>query len=192
MIKTIFFYILFFFTALAADAQNTKLVASCCETKKEEAGRCTGSAYCSACSNCSRCAHCSSGGSCGVCASYSAPVRYTAPRTSGSGSRKVSSGSGISSKSTVKAFSKTDVYSTPKKEAVSAKVKVIYRSEDMLGVKLENLKLYDGPGTEYEVLEVLEKYAILKVIAVDGEWLQVVVVESRNFGFVNAKHVYKI
>lgn len=31
------------------------------------AGRCTGSAYCTACKNCKYCAHCNSGGSCGVC-----------------------------------------------------------------------------------------------------------------------------
>lgn len=189
MIKTIFYCILLFFLTLTADAQKSRLVASCCETKKEEAGRCSGSAYCSACSNCSRCAHCSNGGSCGVCASYSAPVRYTAPRTSSKASGRSSSSS---SKSTVKTSSKADFYTAPKKEPASIKVKASYRSEDMVAVNFENLKLREGPGTEYNVIESLQKYAILKVIAVDREWLQVVVVESKNFGYVNAKYVYKI
>ena len=67
-----------------------------------------------------------------------------------------------------------------------------YRSEDMLAVDSEILNLREGPGTEYEVIEVLERYAVIKVIAVDGEWLQVKVIESGNYGFVNVKYVYKI
>lgn len=190
MIKTILFYILFFFSALAADAQNSRLVASCCEANKEEKGRCTGSAYCSACSNCSRCAHCSSGGSCGVCASYSAPVKYTAPRSSNSSSD--SGTSKVTSKASVKASSKNSFHTAPKKEPAAVKVKIVYRSEDMVTVSSDNLKLLEGPGNEYAVIEVLKKYALLKVIAVDGEWLQVVVIESKNFGYVDSKFVYKI
>jgi hypothetical protein len=186
MIKIINFSIFFFFSVLVSSAQNSKFVASCCDSNPKEEGRCTGSAYCSACSNCSRCAHCSNGGSCGVCASYVAPVRYKAPSSSSSSSRRASS------KSTVKASSKTDFYTSPKKEPVSPKVKTSYRSEDMLAVNFDNLMLREGPGTEYDVLEVLQKYAILKVIAIDGEWLQVVVVESKKIGYVNAKYVYKI
>lgn len=67
-----------------------------------------------------------------------------------------------------------------------------YHSEDMLAVDSEILNLREGPGTEYEVIEVLEKYVVIKVIAIDGEWLQVKVIESGNYGFVNVKYVYKI
>lgn len=188
MIKTILFYILFFFSVLTADAQNSRLVASCCEEKKEEMGRCTGNAYCNACSNCSRCADCSSGGSCGVCASYSAPVRYTAPR-SYNRSSGVSKGT---SKASLKASSKNSLHIAPKKEPVAVKVKAVYHSEDMLATSSDNVKLLEEPGNEYGVIEVLRKYAVLKVIAIDEEWLQVVVIESKNFGYVNAKFVYKI
>jgi hypothetical protein len=47
-------------------------------------------------------------------------------------------------------------------------------------------------GTEYEVIEVLERYAVIKVIDIDGEWLQVKVIESGNYGYVNVIYVYKI
>ncbi|MFD2943255.1 SH3 domain-containing protein [Flavobacterium notoginsengisoli] len=117
-------------------------------------------------------------------------MRYTAPRSSNS-----SSGSGSSkgtSKASVKASSKNSIYTAPKKEPSNAKVKEVYRSEDMLAASSDNVRLLEGPGNEYEVIEVLKKYAVLKVIAVDGEWLQVVVIESKNFGYVNAKLVYKI
>lgn len=82
-------------------------------------------------------------------------------------------------------------YSKPKKEAVSKKVIINYRSEDMLAVDSEILNLREGPGTEYEVIEVLERHALLKVIAIDGEWIQVKVIESGNYGYVNVKYVYK-
>lgn len=185
MIKLIFFKILFFLFVSSMSAQDHKLIASCCDSKPKDAGRCTGSAYCSACSNCSRCAHCSSGGSCGVCASYSAPVRYTAPRTVSGGRAKTTS------KNTVTASSNSNFYSKPKKESVSKKVIINYRTEDMLAVDSEILNLREGPGTEYEVIEVLERHELLKVIAIDGEWLQVKVIESGNYGYVNVKYVYK-
>lgn len=176
---------LFLFVS-AMNAQDNKLIASCCDSKPKENGRCTGSAYCSACSNCSRCAHCSNGGSCGVCASYSAPVRYTAPRTVSRGRAK------NTSKNTVTTSSNSNFYSKPKKEAVNKRMIINYHSEDMLAVDSEILNLREGPGTEYEVIEVLEKYVVIKVIAIDGEWLQVKVIESGNYGFVNVKYVYKI
>jgi hypothetical protein len=182
MIKLMSLKILLFLFVSSMNAQDNKLIASCCDSKPKDDGRCTGSAYCSACSNCSRCAHCSSGGSCGVCASYSAPVRYTAPRTV----------SGRRSKTTVTTSSNSNFYSKPKKEAVSSKVIINYQSEDMLAVDSEILNLREGPGTEYEVIEVLERYAVIKVIAIDGEWLQVKVIESGNYGFVNVRYVYKI
>ena len=188
MIKIIFSYTLFFFTVLISSAQNNKLMASCCDAKPKEAGRCTGSAYCSACSNCSRCAYCSSGGSCGVCTSYSKPVRYTAtPKVTKS---RIAN---PSTKSTAVSFtSETPVKSKAKKESVNKKVVISYNPEDMLAVNAENLKLLEGPGNEYEVIENLKRYDLLMVIAIDGEWLQVKVIQSGNFGYVNAQNVYKI
>ncbi|MNX06944.1 Bacterial SH3 domain protein [compost metagenome] len=188
MIRIIFTYTLFFFTVLTSSAQNNKLVASCCDSKPKEEGRCTGSAYCSACSNCSRCAHCSNGGSCGVCASYSQPVRYTAP-TKSTKSRNVNS----STKPAEVSFaSKTSVKPKSKKESVIKKAIITYSPEDILAVNAETLKLRKGPGNEYEIIENLKKYDILMVIAIDGEWLQVKVIQSGNFGYVNAKYLYKL
>lgn len=187
MIKIIFAYTLFFFTGLTSSAQNNKLVASCCDTKPKEAGRCTGSAYCSACSNCSRCAHCSNGGSCGVCTSYSQSVKYTAP-SKATKSRTLNSSTKAA---TVSFTSETSVKSKTKKKSVIKKV-VIYRPEDMLAVNTETLKLREGPGNEYEVIENLKKYDLLMIIAIDGEWLQVKVIQSGNFGYVNVKYVYKM
>lgn len=185
MIKLIYFNVLFFFLISSVRAQDNKLLASCCDSKPKENGRCMGSAYCSACSNCSRCAHCSNGGSCGVCASYSPPVRYTAPRNVSRNRDKTPS------KNTLTASSNSNFYGKPKKEAVSKKVIINYRSEDMLAVDSEILNLREGPSIEYEVIEVLERHALLKVIAIDGEWIQVKVIESGNYGYVNVKYVYK-
>jgi uncharacterized protein YgiM (DUF1202 family) len=77
-----------------------------------------------------------------------------------------------------------------KSKNVSAgkKTAVAYRSEDMLAVDSEILNLREGPGTKYEVLH---KDDLVKVIAVDDEWLQVKVIQSGNYGFVNAKFVFK-
>ncbi|WP_264530151.1 SH3 domain-containing protein [Flavobacterium sp. N502540] len=186
MIKIVFAYTLFIFTALTSSAQSNRLVASCCLTKFKEAGRCTGNAYCSACSNCSRCAHCSNGGSCGVCASYSQPVRYTAPPKA-TKSRTVNSSAKAA---TVSFTSGTSLKSKTKKESTIKKV-VTYSPEDMLAVNTEILKLREGPGNEYEVIENLKRYDLLMVIAIDGEWLQVKVIQSGNFGYVNMKYVYR-
>lgn len=180
---------MFFFTALIANAQNDKLLASCCDSKPKEEGRCTGSAYCSACSNCSRCAHCSNGGSCGVCASYSPPVRYTSPLKAAPSKRRAA----YSSKSIAPSSFNSEAFVNPKSKKVTSNKKstAVYRSEDMLAVDSEILNLREGPGTEYEVMEVLHKDELLKVIAIDGEWLQVKVIQSGNYGFVNAKFVFK-
>jgi hypothetical protein len=44
------------------------LLVLLCQFHPTLAGRCTGSAYCSACKNCSACKHCNGGGgTCGVC-----------------------------------------------------------------------------------------------------------------------------
>lgn len=44
----------------------------------------------------------------------------------------------------------------------------IYNPEDMLAVNAENLKLREGPGNEYVVIENLKRYDLLMVIAIDG------------------------
>ncbi|MEL1252173.1 SH3 domain-containing protein [Flavobacterium sp. DGU38] len=188
MIKKIVAYTLFFFTVLTSSAQNNKMLAICCDAKTKEAGRCTGNAYCSACSNCSRCAHCSSGGSCGVCNSYSQPVRYT-EKPKATKSRIANP----SKKSAPVSFtSETSAKSKGKKEPVNKKAVNIYNTEDMLAVNAENLKLREGPGNEYVVIENLKRYDLLMVIGIDGDWLQVKVIQSGNFGYVNAKYTYKM
>ena len=191
MVRKLYFYSIFFLTVLVVNAQDNKLVASCCDSKPKEAGRCTGSAYCSACSNCSRCAYCSSGGSCGVCASYSPPVRYSAPRTATPSSKSRSANP--SKKAEVVSFSsQTSVKSKAKKEAVSRKAVVIYHPEDMAAVSSETLKLREEAANEAAVIEILEKYDLLMVIAIDGEWMQVKVIQSGNFGYVKAEYVDKM
>ncbi|WP_433811397.1 hypothetical protein [Flavobacterium johnsoniae] len=203
MIQKLVLGLLFFFMALAAHSQNDKLLAGCCEAKPKEEGRCTGSAYCSACSNCSRCAHCSSGGSCGVCASYSAPVkpavtRSVRKRAEGGVAKKpaslYSNGSAASTSTSagVNSNSKNAPATKVRKGGAVKKELVTFVSGDMLAVGAEILKLREEAGEEYPVLEVLKKYDMLQLIALDGEWLQVKVVESGNYGFVRAQYVYKI
>jgi len=196
MIKLLPFTILFFLFVTAVNAQNHKLIASCCASKPKETGRCTGSASCRACSNCSRCAHCSNGGSCGACASYSQPVTYTPKRTVTKSTTKAPSKSTITASSNSNSYSQketaTKKETITKKEAVNKKTIVTYRSEDMIAVESQNLNLLEGPSGDYELIEILKRNAQLLVIAIDGDWLQVKVMQSGNYGYVNAKHVYKI
>lgn len=180
MIKLISIILLFFSSGLSVYAQDGKLLASCCVAKVKE-GRCTGSASCSACSNCSRCAHCSNGGSCGVCATYSKPIRYVVPRSAGPRTAKTAT------KSSVAYTLKSNSPAKPKKKIENK----IFQSSDMLSVDSEILNLREGPGAEYEVIEILERYTLLKLIAIDGEWLQVKVIETGNFGYVNKMYVSK-
>lgn len=186
MVKFIAFIVLFFFSVLSIRAQEGKLLASCCDTKPKERGRCTGSSSCSACSNCSRCGHCSNGGSCGVCARYSEPVRYTVPRITRERIAKSTSKSNERGSKQLKFYDKSVKVTGSKKGIYN------YRSDDMLAVNSEILNLREGPGVEYQVIEVLEKHELLKLIAIEGEWLQVKVIETGNRGFVNVKFVYKI
>lgn len=190
MIKLLPFTILFFLFVTAVNAQNHKLIASCCASKPKETGRCTGSASCRACSNCSRCAHCSNGGSCGACSSYSQPVTYTPKRTVTKSQTKAPSKSAATTSFKSNSYSQKET--ATKKEAVTKKAIVTYRSEDMIAVESQNLNLLEGPGGEYELIEILKRHAQLLVIAIDGDWLQVKVMQSGNYGYVNAKHVYKI
>jgi len=202
MIKLLPFTILFFLFVTAVNAQNHKFIASCCASKPKETGRCTGSASCSACSNCSRCAHCSNGGSCGACSSYSQPVTYTPKRTITKSQTKAPSKSAGTTSFKSNSYSQKETATKKeavikketitKKEVVTKKAIVTYRSEDMIAVESQNLNLLEGPGGEYELIEILKRNTQLLVIAIDGDWLQVKVMQSGNYGYVNAKHVYKI
>jgi uncharacterized protein YgiM (DUF1202 family) len=95
------------------------------------------------------------------------------------------------SKKTVRHSIQSDIYTKPKKVVESKKTIYPYHSDDILAVDSEILNLRKGPGTEYEIIEILEKRGLLKLIAIDGEWLQVNVIETGNYGYVNAKFVYK-
>lgn len=165
--------LLFFFSIAFGYAQDSKLIASSCHT---DGGRCSGNAYCTACSNCSGCKHCNSGGTCGVCTSYDEPVKavYKKPAKK----KVVHSGSALKQ-------------SANNKTAVKkASVKAIYAPSpahsagDKLNVISEILKLREGPGTDYPVIETLEKDDAVQLLGYDGEWLQVIVIKSKNVGYV--------
>jgi|GEM_PF-595940 len=168
--------LIFFFSIATGHAQNSKLIASC----HADGGRCTGSAYCSACSNCSGCKHCNSGGSCGVCASYSEPVKtvYKKP------AKKKAASSGISA--TKPGYQKT----ATKKAATKKPAQGIYapapsyKAGDNLSVASEILNLREGPGTDYPVIETLEKGDSVQVLGYDAEWVQVIARKSKNVGYV--------
>lgn len=120
-------------------------------------------------------------------------MRYTAPRaTTSSNSPKSSAASSSKKVQTVSLTSKESVKFKTKKECVSKKNVVIYHPEDIVAVNSETLKLREEPGIESAVIETLKKYDLLMVIAIDGEWLQVKVIQSGNFGYVKAEYVYKL
>jgi len=152
----------------AVVSQTTKLIASCCTPaveQKEDYGRCSGDAYCTACKNCSACKHCSKeGGSCGVCASYAAPV-VAKPRK-------------VKAKAFTAAGGTTVV--KPMKQ---------YKRLQMLEVTSETLNVRDGAGSNYKVLEVINYGDMVTYISHDGEWLYVRVDESGTNGWVNYKFV---
>lgn len=171
-------YLLFvLLLSVALNAQNSKLIATSCHA---DGRRCTGSSYCTACSNCSGCAHCNSGGSCGVCSSYSAPKTvYSKPAKKNKVSTtKRKSPYSSSKKPAAKKSSSvtsTHLYTAPKTQ-VSATVYVIS----------EILNLRDGPGTEYAVIETLDKGDEMVILDHDGDWAQVIVDISKNVGYVKS------
>ncbi|OXB00413.1 hypothetical protein B0A75_08865 [Flavobacterium oncorhynchi] len=112
-------------------------------------------------------------------------MRYKAPRRASEKAVKTVS------KSTVSNPSKSSFSTQPKERIKNKSFMNNYRSNDMLAVDSDILNLRNGPGIEYEAIEILKKHALLKLIAIDGEWLQVKVIESGNYGYVNAKYVYK-
>lgn len=108
-------------------------------------GKCTGSAYCDVCSNCSRCAHCTSGGSCGMCNDGYAPVSpgrtqrsHLIPKTQ-------------TNKADVYQYSDTNYENTDELSFTAM-------------VKVENLNIRQGPGTQYNVIGQLKQGDTVEVI----------------------------
>jgi len=169
--------IFFFFPIVACQAQNSKLIASSCHA---DGGRCSGNAYCTACSNCSGCKHCNSGGTCGVCTSYDEPVKAVSKKPA---KRKV-----VSNNSAVTKPANQHVAS--KKFAAKKSAQEIYadsptyKAGDNLKVTSEILNLREGPSTDYPVIETLEKADSVQLLGYDGEWVQVIVMNSKNVGYV--------
>lgn len=177
MSKLIPLTLLFFFSFLSGYAQNSKLIASSCHA---DGGRCSGNAYCTACSNCSGCKHCNSGGTCGVCTSYDEPIKtvYKKP------AKKKAETSNTALKQS--GNNKTAV----KKASVKKPAKTVYApapahsAGDKLTVISEILNLREGPGTDYPAIETLEKDDTVQLLGYDGEWVQVIVMKSKNVGYV--------
>lgn len=69
----------------------------------------------------------------------------------------------------------THFYTAPKAE-VGATVYVIS----------EILNLREGPGTEYAVIETLDKGDEMVILGHDGDWVQVIVDVSKNVGYVKS------
>ena len=122
--------------------------------------RCTGSASCRACTNCSRCGYCNSGGSCGVCSA----------RTTYVSSKKVAR--------TTKTYRSAN--STMAKN---------YSTGDLMMVTNQTLNLRSGPGTDYDILETLEKNDMLGFISKSGDWAKVEVVATGTIGYVHLNYV---
>lgn len=140
-------------------AQTQSKLIASCCENKK--ARCTGSSSCSACKNCSRCGYCNSGGSCGACSSRN---NYVAPN--------------YSTRNTKKTF----VSSKPKESR-------LYAVGEMLFVTNQILNLRKGPGTDYEILEVLAKNDRLKFLVKTGDWAKVVVQDTGTIGYVHLKYV---
>jgi len=177
MAKLIPLMLLFFFSFVSANAQNSKLIASSCHA---DGGRCSGNAYCTACSNCSGCKHCNSGGTCGVCTSYDEPVKavYKKPAKK----KSVSYNSTVTKPDYQKATGKK--FATKKSTQGIHATSPAYKAGDNLNVILEILNLREGPSTDYPVIETLGKGDPVQLLGYDGEWVQVIARKSKNVGYV--------
>ena len=69
----------------------------------------------------------------------------------------------------------THFYTAPKVEVGAA----VY-------VMSEILNLREGPGTEYAVIETLDKGDEMVILGHDGDWFQVIVDVSKNVGYVKS------
>lgn len=149
---------------------HANTITLCRTTVIPDAGRCTGSASCSACRNCSRCAHCSGGGSCGICAdkarTYAVPKR-SSPHQYSAPSRTTTS----RSNNTVR-----------KDLAASTEAKTLV-------VISQTLNLREGPGKEYPIVARLAYSDELTFISVTGDWLKVTTTDGEYTGFVYWRYV---
>lgn len=169
---------LFLFSG-SIQAQKTKLFAANCH---KYGGRCSGDAYCTACKNCSGCKNCNSGGTCGVCTSYTKPVKTVYKKPTNNTINSFKSSSTSTTTKAVKGNSNT-------KKSSSKYTGASFVSDELLHVVSEKLSLRDGPGTNYPIIEQLKKDDALQFIGNDGEWIQVIVLESKNIGYVKLDFV---
>jgi len=63
---------------------------------------------------------------------------------------------------------------------------------DNLQITTATLNLRKGPGTKYEILKKLEPNHLLEIIAYQGRWLKVTVMNTEVVGFVYDRYVKKI
>lgn len=128
---------------------------------KEEAAKCTGSAYCTACKNCSGCGYCNSGGSCGVCSNPR--LNSNTPTTK------------------LKTYNNSSYYLEDDKNS-----KYYLKS---LIVKTTSLNLRSGPSLEYKTILKLEKEQELVFLANKDGWIKVQVKSTKKTGFVHSDYV---
>lgn len=180
MARALLFFLLFF--ACALQAQDSKLIAASCHA---DGGRCSGTAYCSACSNCSGCKHCNSGGTCGVCTSYAAPVKktYSKPAKKRASTSATPTASGYKKNSSRKTAS-SKAPAAKSLQGFAAPAAPRHAAGDKLTVASDILNLREGAGMDFPVIETLEKGATVQLLGYDGEWVQVVVVKTKNVGYV--------
>ncbi|OOB84073.1 hypothetical protein BZL53_03085 [Flavobacterium columnare] len=150
-------------------SKNNELITSNyeCLIPKKEAGRCTGSTYCTACRNCSRCAHCSSGGSCGVCSSTTTSTHYLY-----NSNEKKSKRSRI-----------------PKYSSKLSSSKKYYYVDETITIYNDILNLRENPSLESKIIEKITFGVNVVFIEEKGDWIKVRVEESENIGYLYAKNI---
>lgn len=122
------------------------------ETK--EAGRCTGSAYCTACKNCSACKYCNNGGSCGVCSNRSKTKEYHG-----------SSGTSHSNYP-------TNVYK--RQSTVTPKA----------GIVKQNVNVREKPDAASRKLATITRSDEIQILSYHGGWLKIKVKKTSLVGYV--------
>ena len=163
-------------------AQDADLLASC---STHEGGRCTGSSYCRACRNCSRCGHCSRGGTCGVCSGgYRSTRKAKSTSYSSTSSSYTNSSTGLTSSSS-NTINSTIGSST---SYADTKANKKYYSKTLI-VNSKSLNLRNGPGAIYPVIEKLKKDQKLDFLEMTGNWVKVVVRETKTIGYVNYRYL---
>lgn len=166
-------YLIFLLQFSILNAQNNKLIASCCNN--EEARRCTGSSNCTACTNCSGCKYCNSGGSCGICSGASV-IKSNYSYNTYYSNRNIKNN-----------------YSSPK----SAKKKSFYLKDNTtsnlylktLYITNTKINLRSGPGTNYEVIKVLYQYDQAYYLNQISDWIKVQEKETLLVGYVHKNYI---